>query len=82
MTAKKPMEGMIRCSANYVPLTPISFLERSAVVYRDRPSVVYGDVRYTWGETLRRCIKLASALDGLGVSRGDVVSQLSLPVTR
>lgn len=70
------MEGMIRCSANYAPLTPISFLERSAVVYRDRPSVVYGDVAYTWGETRRRCVKLASALDGLGVSRGDVVAAL------
>ncbi|KAI3424008.1 uncharacterized protein J3R85_010657 [Psidium guajava] len=76
MTNKKQVEGMIRCSANYVPLTPISFLERSAVVYRDRLSVVYGDVRYTWGETLRRCVKLASALDGLGVSRGDVVAAL------
>ncbi|XP_030447003.1 butanoate--CoA ligase AAE1 [Syzygium oleosum] len=76
MATKKQMDGMIRCSANYAPLTPISFLERSAVVYRDRLSVVYGDVSYTWGETHRRCVKLASALDGLGVSRGDVVAAL------
>ncbi|KAF7849502.1 hypothetical protein BT93_L0707 [Corymbia citriodora subsp. variegata] len=73
MSTKRLMEGMIRCSANYAPLTPISFLERAAVVYGDRPSIVYGDVRYTWQETFRRCIKLASALDGVGVSRGDVV---------
>lgn len=68
------MEGTIRCSANYVPLTPISFLERAAVVYRDRASVVYGDVKYTWRETHQRCIKLASALTHMGISRGDIVS--------
>ncbi|XP_057987268.1 butanoate--CoA ligase AAE1-like isoform X3 [Hevea brasiliensis] len=71
------MEGMLKCSANYVPLTPISFLERSAIVYRDRVSVVYGDVKYTWRETHQRCIKLASALAQLGVSRGDVVAALA-----
>nr|POF12574.1 putative acyl-activating enzyme 1, peroxisomal [Quercus suber] len=69
-----PMEGLIRSSANYVPLSPISFLKRSALVYRDRTSVVYGDVRYTWKDTLERCTKLASALAQLGISRGDVIS--------
>ncbi|GKU98133.1 hypothetical protein SLEP1_g11171 [Rubroshorea leprosula] len=66
------MEGTIKCAANYVPLTPISFLERSAIVYRDRLSVVYGDVRYTWAQTRDRCVRLASALVQLGISRGDV----------
>ncbi|PWA99477.1 acyl activating enzyme 1 [Artemisia annua] len=57
------MEGTIRCKANYVPLSPISFLERSAVVYRDRLSVVYGDhVNFTWKQTRDRCVRLASAL--------------------
>lgn len=69
------MEGLAKCSVNYVPLSPISFLERSAVVYRDRTSIVYGeDVKYNWGETYTRCVKLASALNQLGISRGDVVS--------
>ncbi|KAJ6684633.1 ACYL-ACTIVATING ENZYME 2-RELATED [Salix purpurea] len=71
------MEGMIKCSANYVPLTPISFLERSAIVYRDRVSVIYGDVKYTWKETHERCIRLASALAHLGISPGDVVAALA-----
>ncbi|KAF3967642.1 hypothetical protein CMV_008379 [Castanea mollissima] len=71
------MEGQIRSSANYVPLSPISFLKRSALVYRDRTSVVYGDVRYTWKDTLERCTKLASALAQLGISRGDVVAALA-----
>lgn len=70
------MEGLVRSSVNDVPLSPISFLERSALVYRDRPSLVYGTVRYTWGETLHRCTKLASALSSLAISYGDVVAAL------
>ncbi|KAK3038836.1 hypothetical protein RJ639_028558 [Escallonia herrerae] len=69
--------GTTRCSANYVPLSPISFLKRSAIVYRDRVSVVYGDIKFTWRETLQRCTRLASALANLGVSRGDVVAALA-----
>ncbi|KAF7154299.1 hypothetical protein RHSIM_Rhsim01G0045300 [Rhododendron simsii] len=71
------MEGTIQCSANYVPLSPISFLKRSAMVYRDAPSVVYGDVRFTWGETLDRCTRLASSLTLLGISPGNVVATLA-----
>ncbi|GMY09735.1 probable acyl-activating enzyme 1, peroxisomal [Fagus crenata] len=71
------MEGLIRCSANYVPLSPISFLLRAAMVYRDRASIVYGDVCYTWRDTLQRCTRLASALYHLGISRGDVVAVLA-----
>ncbi|GFP78977.1 probable acyl-activating enzyme 1 peroxisomal [Phtheirospermum japonicum] len=70
-------KGTLKCSANYAPLTPISFLERSAVVYRDRVSIVYGDLKFTWKQTHRRCICLASALSRLGISRGDVVAALA-----
>ncbi|KAM4118578.1 hypothetical protein ACB094_02G214000 [Castanea mollissima] len=73
----RSMEGLIRCSANYVPLTPISFLERAAKAYRDTTSVVYGSVKYTWGDTHERCLKLASALTQLGISRGDVVATMA-----
>lgn len=72
------MEGLLRCSANYTPLSPISFLERSAKVFGDRISVVSGSVRYTWAETRLRCLKLASALaHQLQISRGDVVATLA-----
>ncbi|KAG1361055.1 Acetate/butyrate--CoA ligase AAE7, peroxisomal [Cocos nucifera] len=71
------MEGAVRCSANYVPLTPISFLERAAVVYGDRASVVHGSTTYSWRETRDRCLRLASALSRLGISRGDVVAALA-----
>nr|AFD33353.1 acyl-activating enzyme 9 [Cannabis sativa] len=71
------MEGAIRCSANYVPLSPISFLKRSAIVYSDRPSVVYGNVQYTWSQTFERCKRLASAISHLGISSGHVVAVLA-----
>ncbi|KAL0342090.1 UNVERIFIED_CONTAM: putative acyl-activating enzyme 1, peroxisomal [Sesamum calycinum] len=71
------MKGLVRCPANYAPLSPISFLERAAKVYRDRTSVVYGSLKFTWKETFVRCVKLASALAQLGISRGHVVATLA-----
>jgi non-ribosomal peptide synthetase component F len=69
--------GTVRCAANYAPLTPISFIERAAAVYGDRPAVVYGEARpTTWRETRERCVRVAAALAArFGVARGDVVSQ-------
>ncbi|KAL0907949.1 hypothetical protein M5K25_022408 [Dendrobium thyrsiflorum] len=71
------MEGSVRCSANYVPLSPLSFLERAAAVYGERVSVIHGHVRFTWKETRERCLRLASALARMGISRGDVVAVLA-----
>lgn len=71
------MEGTIQCNANYVPLTPISFLERSAIVYNNKVSIIYNDVTYTWSQTHQRCIKLASSISQLGVSPHDVVAVLA-----
>ncbi|EHA8587950.1 Acetate/butyrate--CoA ligase AAE7, peroxisomal [Cocos nucifera] len=71
------MEGSMRCSANYVPLSPLSFLQRAAVVYADRAAVVYGSTVYTWSQTRERCLRLASALTSFGISRGDVVAVLA-----
>ncbi|GMH06599.1 hypothetical protein Nepgr_008439 [Nepenthes gracilis] len=73
----RSMEGLVKCSANYAPLTPISFLERSAKVYADRTSISYGSLRFTWRETHQRCLRLASALSLIGISRGDVVATLA-----
>ncbi len=60
--------------ANYVPLTPVSFLERAAQVYPERLAVVHGSVRRNWGETWSRCRRLASALAQRGIGKGDTVS--------
>ncbi|XP_037479971.1 probable acyl-activating enzyme 5, peroxisomal [Triticum dicoccoides] len=70
------MEKLGANPANSCPLTPLGFLERAATVYCDCPSVVYGDTVFTWSQTHRRCLRLASALASLGVSRRDVVSVL------
>uniref|UniRef100_A0ACD5WTS7 Uncharacterized protein n=1 Tax=Avena sativa TaxID=4498 RepID=A0ACD5WTS7_AVESA len=72
--------GTVRCAANYAPLTPISFIERAAAVYGDRPAVVYGKQARptTWRETRERCVRVAAALAArFGVARGDVVAVLS-----
>ncbi|XP_052139913.1 butanoate--CoA ligase AAE1-like [Oryza glaberrima] len=75
------MEGTVLCSANHAPLTPISFLERTALVYPDRLAIVATDgsagvaVSRTWRDTRARCLRLAAALTGrLGVQRHDVVA--------
>ncbi|KAM0894974.1 hypothetical protein ACQ4PT_024134 [Festuca glaucescens] len=72
-----PVESALLCAANHALLTPISFLERAALVYPDRHTVVSatGDAPpRTWRETRDRCFRLAAALAGLGVQRRDVVA--------
>ena len=53
-------QGLENNPANYVALTPLSFIERAAVVYPDRTATVQGEVRRTWQETYERCRRLAS----------------------
>jgi fatty-acyl-CoA synthase len=60
--------------ANYAPLSPVSFLERTAEVYGDLPSIVHGARRYLWRETRERSARLAAALRALGVARGTTVT--------
>ena len=60
--------------ANFVALSPLSFVERSAEVFGDLPSVVHGARRYTWAQTRERAARLAAALRSLGVVRGSTVS--------
>ena len=66
--------------ANYTPLSPVSFIERSAEIFGDLPSVVHGNRRYTWAQTRERSARLAAALKSLGVGRGTTVSAM-LPNT-
>jgi 3-(methylthio)propionyl---CoA ligase len=60
--------------ANYAPLTPLSFIERSAYVYPERLAVIHGKQRYTWKQTYERCRRLASALAQRGIGKGDTVA--------
>jgi fatty-acyl-CoA synthase len=66
--------------ANYAPLTPISFLERTADVFPDRIAWIHGDARASYAELRARCRRLASALAGRGVEPGDTVAVM-LPNT-
>ncbi|MBP7352692.1 acyl-CoA synthetase [Comamonas sp. UBA7528] len=73
-------EHLDRNAANFAPLSPLSFLERTASVYPDRLAIVHGDLRQTWGQTYRRCRQLASALHQAGVGKNDTVAVM-LPNT-
>ena len=57
--------------------SPIGFLRRSAEVYPQRTSVIHGERRYTWRETLERCRRLASVLAKNGIGRGDTVAVMA-----
>lgn len=69
---------MIQCSANNMtPLSPINFLEQAALVHAQRVSIIYQNTKFSWTETLQRCLKIASALSILGVNPGDVVAAVA-----
>ncbi len=65
-------------AANYTPLSPLTFIERAASVYPERCAVIYGETQRSWGETYRRCRRLADALRRHGVTTDDTVA-LMLP---
>jgi len=62
--------------ANHQPLTPLSFLERSARVFPDHEAVIHGRIRRSYAEFYARSRKLASALARAGVGKGDTVAVL------
>ena len=69
--------GLDKNPANFLALSPIGFLVRSAAVYPDHPAVVYGARRYGWRQVLERCRRLAGALAAAGVGRGDTVAVMA-----
>ena len=64
-------------NANYVPLTPLSFLERAKDIYPDYEALIYEDRSYTWDQIYKRCTKFASALEKIGIKEGDTVSVMA-----
>jgi fatty-acyl-CoA synthase len=67
-------QGLEPRDANYAVQSPIDFIERTASVYPDYPAIIHGAIRRTWAETYDRCLRLASALKGRGIGRGDTVA--------
>ena len=63
--------------ANFVPLTPLSFLERAKDIYPNYEALIYENRSYTWSEVYKRCTKFASALEKIGIGEGDTVSVMT-----
>jgi fatty-acyl-CoA synthase len=66
--------GLDKNDANYVALSPLSFIQRAARIYPNKTALVYGGLRQSWGVTYERCCRLASALATRGVGVGDTVA--------
>ena len=60
--------------ANFVTLTPLSFLQRSADIYPQREALVYNERRYNWSQLRSRCTRIASSLAARGIGKNDTVS--------
>ena len=72
--SREQYEALHRTRANHVPLTPLSFIRRTADLFPARTALIYGARRQTWGETDARARRLASALAARGIGHGDTVS--------
>jgi len=72
--------GLDRNDANYVALSPLTYLERARSVYPNLPAVVHGSgaraVRRNWATVYARSRQLAHALSKCGLGRGDTVAAL------
>ncbi|MGO9959692.1 MAG: long-chain-fatty-acid--CoA ligase [Solirubrobacteraceae bacterium] len=67
-------------SANYQPLSPLRFLERSAAVFGDKQAIVCGERRFTYRDFADEATRVANALRASGIGPGDRVAYLSLNV--
>src|SRR5689334_20029527 len=67
-------QNLDRNPANYVPLSPVSFLARAARVYGSRTAVIYAGRRTTYAQFFERARRLGSALSSAGIGKGDTVA--------
>ncbi|XP_049407284.1 acetate--CoA ligase CCL3-like [Solanum stenotomum] len=77
MVVERDIDDLPKNAANYTALTPLSFLERAAMIYPNRKSLIHGSVEYTWLQTYRRCCKLASALTKRSITFGSTVAVIA-----
>ncbi len=68
--------GLDKCPANFLPLTPLSFLSRAAAVYPGLTSAIYESRSFTWAQTHDRCRRFASYLARRGIGEGDTVATM------
>ena len=74
MSLENYSRGLDKNQANYSPLTPVSFLQRTANVFPKYTSVITEQKTYTWQQTHQRCLLFANALIKSGIQKGDTVS--------
>ncbi len=77
MTTTQYDTDLDKNAANFVPLSPLSFLRRAAAVYPNRLAVQHGDWRITWSEAYTRARRLASALQRRGIGKNDTVAMVA-----
>ncbi len=77
MAIEQPPASLAKNRANYVPLSPVQFLERSAFIWPDKIAVRHGALVYAYREFEARCRRLASALASQGIGRGDTVAAMA-----
>ena len=74
---KKAYNSLNKNPANYIPLTPISFLSRTADIFGERDAIIYGNKVFNWNQCLERCLRMASSLSKKGIEEGDTVAVLA-----
>ncbi|MFY1708943.1 acyl-CoA synthetase [Tritonibacter scottomollicae] len=74
MSANPYDTDLDRNPANHQPLTPLTFLERAALVFPEHTAIVHGALRRSYAEFYARSRQLASALAQQAIGRGDTVS--------
>ena len=70
--------GLDQNPANYQPLTPLTFLERAALVFPKHTAIIHGKLRRDYAGLYARCCQFASVLDRAGLGPGDTVSVMLL----
>src|ERR1041385_5509267 len=60
-----------------MPLTPMDFARRARRLYADREALVDGDLRLTYAQFFNRCDRWSSALQALGITKGDRVAYIA-----
>src|SRR5581483_6247416 len=66
--------GLDKTRGNFVGLSPLSFIARTAAIYPDHTSTVYEDRRFSWSDTYARCRRLASYVVSRNIGPGDTVA--------
>ena len=74
MTIRNHKTGLEKNKANYVPLSPVTFLKRTADIFPNYTSIISENNKFTWKSTFARCKLFASSLKKRKIKKGDTVS--------